>query len=476
MKISKENFQNYPTHYFSTLGNLNNLFSNILAQQNVSIENSFQFAFTDEGKFKNFHNTIYSEINHNEVQQYAKNDKVKIEVKNGLIQIDKISENTQTYLVAILESYGKGKRKQVDSFISDLISGKFVEKKKEGLSLIFGLNKGYKAFRNKYKTSNFEVDIKFKLDKKLDYYIIESVYQNVFNSLTSISSFKYIDKLFLESEKEETKSSKYVTYQMIDETIILEKIIPTPLEKTLEKISDIISKWFPFSVKKNEIESLFKASIEYFKTEIESDLANKFNVELEQNKTLLEQLKNTISGKEKTNNQLENQLTADSQLKMEIETSLKVDIENYKEKLEKNKIEIIELKSIISDKEKTIEQLGSQTNEKSFNKEKLTEEDEEENAVSNEQIIKLSKQSIESEKSTSSYDVQKSNTDLVNEGSTTLFSDDNSISSTKLRERELKRKTVKELKPIAEQYKIQKISSLKKDELIDRIIKYESKQ
>lgn len=162
MKISKEQFQNYPTHYFSTLGNINNLFSNILEKQNVNIKNSFQFAFTNEGQFKNFHNTIYSEIDYSEVQRYAENekDKVKLEVKNGIVQIDKISENTNTYLVAILERYGKGKRMQNDSFISDLISDKFFQnidkgekgKKKEGLSLIFGLNKGYKAFRNKYKT------------------------------------------------------------------------------------------------------------------------------------------------------------------------------------------------------------------------------------------------------------------------------------------------------------------------------------
>ncbi len=96
MKISKENFQNYPTHYFSSLGNINSLFSQSLSRQNITIENRFQFAFTDEGKFKDFHNTIYSNIDFNELQRYAENEKVKLETKNGLIQIDKISDNTQT--------------------------------------------------------------------------------------------------------------------------------------------------------------------------------------------------------------------------------------------------------------------------------------------------------------------------------------------------------------------------------------------
>lgn len=307
MKISKDNFQNYPTHYFSALGNINTLFSNILAQQGINIENSFQFAFTDEGKFKNFHNTIYSEIDYNEVKRYAENDKIKLEVKNGLVQIDKIAENTQTYLVAILESYGKGKRKQVDSFISDLISGKFNAKRKEGLSLTFGLNKGYKAFRNKYKTANFEVDIKFNLDSKLDYYIIESIYQNVFNSFKNISSFNYIDSLFSEVKKEENKSTNYITYRMIDETIIWKPRVIPPSETFLNKILQNVSRLFSalVEIKKNDVASLFKEDIEQFKTEI----ANEYLVELEQKKALIEQLNNVISEKDKKINQLNKQIT-----------------------------------------------------------------------------------------------------------------------------------------------------------------------
>jgi hypothetical protein len=403
MQICKENFQNYPTHYFSTLGNINNLFSSILVQQNVSIENSFQFAFTDEGKFKDFHNTIYSEIDYNEVQRYAENDKIKLEVKNGLVQIDKISENTQTYLVAILESYGKGKRKQVDSFISDLISGKFVDKKKEGLSLIFGLNKGYKAFRNKYKTSNFEVDIKFHLDSKLDYYIIESIYQNVFNSLSNISSFKYIDNLFLETKNEEVKPSNYVTYQMIDETIIWKQRVLSPIEKLLYKITQKVSDWFPsfLQVKKNEIELLFKSDIEHFKAEIESELANEYKAELKHNKTLIEQLNNTILEKEKTINQLNHQIVENTQSKVEYEEK-----QNKEVHIEKNKT---------------------------------------------------------------------SKDNLVSENTGLLFSEEPSFHNLGSRESELNNKSVKDLKSHVKKYKITKLSSLKKDELIAEILKQEFK-
>lgn len=394
MIIGKEKFQNYPTHYFSTLGNINNLFKRILEQQNIKIENSFQFAFIDEGRFQNFHNTIYSEVNYEEVQRYAENEKEKVilEVKNGLIQIDKISENTNTYLVAILERYGKGKRMQVDSFISDLISDKFFKninssersKKKEGLSLIFGLNKGYKAFRNKYKTANFEVDIKFRLDTKLDYYIIESIYQSVFNSLNSVLSFKYIDNLFSESKKEESQTAKYITYQMIDKTIIFQERSDTPFERVLERISDVISKWFPFEVKKNEIESLFRADIESFKNSIEVDLTNRYKAELDKNKIQIEQLNNNILEQEKTISLLEAQLKEVQQPMFE------------------NKKDLVEEKHI------------------------------ETNTLSNVGIP------------------------LVNEDSGSLFSDDIVFSSKKSRELELKKMGEEELKVIAKGYKISK--------------------
>jgi hypothetical protein len=121
MKIGKEEFQNYSTHFFKTLGNINQLFDNILEEQNINLENTFEFAFTAKGKFQTFHDTIYSNVSSENLSSYAEREQIKLETRNGLVQLDKIPENTQTYIVAILETYGPGKRKQVDSFISDLV-------------------------------------------------------------------------------------------------------------------------------------------------------------------------------------------------------------------------------------------------------------------------------------------------------------------------------------------------------------------
>lgn len=421
MKISRENFQNYPTHYFSTLGNINSLFSKTLAQQNITIENRFQFAFTDEGKFKNFHNTIYSDIDFNELQRYAESENVRLETKNGLIQIDKISDNTQTYLVSILESYGIGKRKKNDEFISDLLARKFVEKKKEGLSLIYGLNKGYKSFRNKYKTANFDVDIKFHLDSKLDHYIIESIYQNVFNSINDSLSFEYLDSLFLEANKEEIEVRNYVSYQMIDKTIIWKPKVLSPVEKLLNKITEIVSKWFPsfLQVKKNEIEQFFKSEIEHFKTEIELELINNHKEELKI-------LKNIISEKDDSINRL--------------------NIENDKIRIEfqKKEIEIQKLKNTLSEKDNSINELDNE-------------------------IKETKKSNVENKGELSEYKSFESTVDTVNESNGSLFSDDNTFS----REFELKSMSEEELKSVAKKYNITK---RKPELIIAEIIKHESKK
>lgn len=421
MKISKENFQNYPTHYFSTLGNINSLFSQSLSQQNITIENRFQFAFTDEGKFKNFHNTIYSNIDFNELQRYAESEKVKLDSKNGLIQIDKISDNTQTYLVSILESYGAGKRKKNDEFISDLLARKFVEKKKEGLSLIFGLNKGYKAFRNKYKTSNFEVDIKFHLDCKLDYYIIESIYQNVFNSVNNSLSFEYIDSLFSEIKKDENKFSKYITYQMIDETIIWKQKVLTPAEKLLTKISDIVSKWFPsfLQVKKNEIEQYFKFDIEQFKTEIELELINNHKEEIKRLNTIISEKEDCIN-------------------------DLNLETDKMRMEYQKRGIEIEKLKNAISEKDNSVNQLDKQVKE-------------------------TTNSNVENKEELSEYKSFESNVETVNESNGSLFSNDNTFS----REFELKSMSEEELKSLAKTYNITK---RKPELIIAEIIKHESKK
>ena len=223
MKIARESYQNYPTHFVVTLGNINTHFNSLLLNQGIRINNQFEFAFNDGGKFRDLYETIFSETSLETVQAFGRKEGISIETKNGVIQLDRIPEGKQTYYVAILENFGAGKRKQLDSFISELISGNLDEKRKEGIALIFGLNKGYKAFRNKYKTANFEVDVKFHLDSQFDYYIIESVFQYVFNKKTDVASFSYIDNWCNKASQAKSIGSDFKTYKILDKKIIYKK-------------------------------------------------------------------------------------------------------------------------------------------------------------------------------------------------------------------------------------------------------------
>lgn len=258
----------------------------------------------------------------------------------------------------------------------------------------------------------------------MDYYIIESIYQNVFNSLGNISSFKYIDSLFSETKREEIKTSNYVTYQMLDKTIIWKQRVLSSIEKLLSKMAQKVSDWFPsfIQVKKNEIELLFKSEIEHFKTEVGSELANKFNAELEQNKTLIEQLKKTILEKDKRISQLENQIKENTQTFIENE-----------------------------------------------NKKEVAEKDDE--IRQNEQIIDSTDLNTKKTETINTYEFQDVDiqSNLAQESVGPLFSDD----SLSLRESELKNMKEDELKSVAKKYKITK---RKTDLIIAEIIKHEFKQ
>lgn len=465
MKIGKENFQNYPTHYFKTLGDINKHFHQILNDQGVEIENAFEFAFTDNGKFKNFHDTIYSDITSEIVAKYANKDNVKIETKNGLIQIDKIPETTQTYLVSILDTYGPGKRKQADSFISDLVSGNFNEKRKEGLSLIFGINKGYSSFRNKYKTENFEALVKFKLDSKIDYYTIESIYQFVFNNKSQSSFYSYIDNWCHKAEDQEINKSKFVTYQVLDKTIILKKkedffieLFRTSLEKR-DRLFEIISKNLSKSLPKflpldtnlfkeqlqSEYEEFFKEYSQYIFSETSKKIASEYESETKINQNKISELSSKLEDKQKIIEQLQK----------------KVDDFNL-QTTQKQETEKIDIES------KSSEQSADNNIEAA--KENISKTENEEDTV----------KTIENKDLNDSTTIESSSESVVSEPkepnnqsySGSLFSDENIEIKRKIREKELKALKVSDLKSIISDYKLKPASSLKED-LINDILRKE---
>ncbi|RZL57830.1 MAG: hypothetical protein EOO93_17120, partial [Pedobacter sp.] len=189
MRLGGNEYQNYPPNYFFALSQINTLIKDEIVNQSIEVSNSYEWAMMETDKHSHYSKAIYSTITKEILESFAKNDGVQLVKSNGNIQIDKIPEHKSTYSIAILASYGINARKSVDDFISDLVSNKFSNRRKEGISMSFGINKGYDSFRKDYKTSNFEVGVKFMLNSQLDYYTIESIYQFVFNKKTNNNLF-----------------------------------------------------------------------------------------------------------------------------------------------------------------------------------------------------------------------------------------------------------------------------------------------
>ena len=227
--------------------------------------------------------------------------------------------------------------------------------------------------------------------------------------------------MFLEAKKEEIEARNYVTYQMIDKTIIWKPKVLSPVEKLLNKISEIVSKWFPsfLQVKKNEIEQFFKSEIEQFKTEIELELINNHKEELKKLNTILSEKDDSIN---------------------------RLNVENEKIRIEfqKREIEIQKLKNTLSEKDNSINELDNE-------------------------IKETKKSNVENKGEISEYKSFESTVDTVNESNGSLFSDDTTFS----RELELKSMSEEELKSVAKKYNITK---RKTELIIAEIIKHESKK
>jgi hypothetical protein len=280
MSIAKSESFNYGQNFFNTLSFFNKKIEKQFSRYKKKNKLDYSWAFDPNGSFNKLYQIIYSDIDDKILQEIAFHDDIKLETRNGLYLIEKIPSNKNTYLAAILVSYGENKRKKLDSFISDFQTDKFLESKKEGLALIFGINKGYEAFRNKYKTQNFQEIIKFKLDSQLDYYVIESIYQSVFNNKFDNREFPYIDTWCPRYENP-TFSNLEIARILDKDIIIWEKKTEDSLDsfqvffndsaeirnEIYEKISAQICKWLPPFVSNNS-----KIASKYFGNELGESL------------------------------------------------------------------------------------------------------------------------------------------------------------------------------------------------------------
>jgi hypothetical protein len=103
----------------------------------------------------------------------------------GLYDLEKVKDQ-KMFIKAFLLKYGNesNARQKIDDFIDHLVNKKKgLEELPANLAFYLGYREKYSSLRNKYNISSRDISVKFKLDSKFDYYLLESVYQFVFNGL-----------------------------------------------------------------------------------------------------------------------------------------------------------------------------------------------------------------------------------------------------------------------------------------------------
>lgn len=267
MRLGGKSFMNYSENYFSTLSYFNKLVEeqtlNAAKEKGLKFSNKYIGLFSkQESEWSKWQQYIYQNLDAQEIEALAEKEGIRVEKKLGLLKIDSINPSSHLYELAILATYGDRKNKSADNLVTDLSNGTIDPEKVEDVSILFGLNNGYSKLRNKYKGAVKDNNVKFTLESKLDYYIIESIYQFAFNGSKSNYTFNYIDS-WCPSNKYKPNVKGYETFKILDAVIIAKKK-QTPLELFLENYSaDIystivrsINQWLPPFSKSNEKEAM----------------------------------------------------------------------------------------------------------------------------------------------------------------------------------------------------------------------------
>lgn len=194
-------FNNLDTtiNYLSAAAYFNSQIANEIKNEKIIINSDVQTIFSGKNEIFKY---LAKPITIDEVSEMGKKENQKVEKKFNAIKFESLDPKSLTYKLAILHTYGKGKVKSDNDFVSGLLSmtkSKLVEE----LALVFGLHTGYTSLRNSYSNSNGKMAIKFKLDTKLEFYLVESLFNYAFKE-HKISS--QID--FLSNFPQENKTTK----------------------------------------------------------------------------------------------------------------------------------------------------------------------------------------------------------------------------------------------------------------------------
>ncbi len=239
MKVADTSYYNYSDNYFYTLGYFNSVVrSESLNNWPSLATDKYHGLFTKkESPWKNWLSYIYKEFEMSDIEYLADIAGFKIAKKFGMLQLDSISPSSHIYEIATLAIYGENKSKSTDDLVHDINKGVIQYDKKEDVSIVYGLKTGYNKLRNEYKSNDYNSVVKYKMESKLDYYTIESVYNFVFNGGKESHSFPYIDNI-CPTKRVKNNAIGSRVYYIIDECIVSKK--KSLLEECYSELSKLL--------------------------------------------------------------------------------------------------------------------------------------------------------------------------------------------------------------------------------------------
>lgn len=240
MRLAREKYMNFSETYIETLAVFNKLIADALVKAGKSFNDQYSGLFTQSKSYTYLLPYLNKQVDVDDVKQMAKSENQTVSQNKITRKIELDGLNKQTYVLAVLASYGVGaesKRDKIDGLILSNFEG---IKSAQLVALCFGYNRGYNVFSSFYGTSESNrIDVKFLLDSQLDYYTIESVYQYVFNKKISENLY-YLDSWC--NKKRTPSVTKKTEYSILDTIVIGKKKAKVGSKEWWSSLSQIYQK------------------------------------------------------------------------------------------------------------------------------------------------------------------------------------------------------------------------------------------
>lgn len=225
-RLGSQEEEPFPRRYYSILANLNKLIREQYLEGRQEIEKGIDWLFSDDDASADWRSRVFREVTVTSVEEYAKQIGLPLEKKYGVFKLDRIDTSTKLYGLAVLASYGNGKRQSTEDLVAAIHSGVIPKERAEGIALLFGISNGYSSLRNAYKVRGGSRDAKFRMNSKCDYYAVESIYQWVFNGKKDSSTFPYIDTWCPKTKKTSPVTKDVFAFKVLDQILVPQKQPP----------------------------------------------------------------------------------------------------------------------------------------------------------------------------------------------------------------------------------------------------------